>query len=159
MKNALIIFALGFATIVGAADLAKSPIFQIRLVLDEPSANSEKMKEQLKAVDSDKTVYSTVDVQKSVLLDQNVLESVSISTDYQGKPAIDCKFTSEGKKRFAEITSQNVGKRIAIIINGKLVTVPKIAAPITAGNLEITGHFNEQEAKGLAAKINAAIAK
>ncbi|HXE41857.1 MAG TPA: hypothetical protein VN516_02445 [Candidatus Baltobacteraceae bacterium] len=159
MKNALIIFALCFATIVGATDLAKSSVFQIRLVIDESSANSEKMKEQLKAVDSGKIAYSIVEVQKAVLLDQAALESVSVSTNYQGNPAINCRFTSEGKKRFAEITDENIGKRIAVIIDGKLITAPKVAGPITAGDLEVTGNFSEREAKDLTAKINAAIAK
>lgn len=99
-----------------------------------------------------------VNVQKAVLFDQTALKSAKVRTD-KGYPLIVITFTDDGRKRFAEVTRQNIGKRLAIIIQGQLYCAPRIRAEIPGGKAEISGKFSEQEAKNLAAKITEAMKK
>ncbi|MEI9863353.1 MAG: hypothetical protein WDN00_02105 [Limisphaerales bacterium] len=52
--------------------------------------------------------------------------------------------------RFAETTSKNIGQRLAIVLDNELQTAPVIQGAIQTGNGQITGHFTDQEAFGLA---------
>ncbi len=64
-------------------------------------------------------------------------------------------FNDEGKKLFADITERNVGKPVAIFLDGMPISVPTVNEPITAGQAVITGNFNIKEAKLLAQRLNA----
>jgi len=147
---------LAFSTI--AAEQASPPVFQMRLVLDTQSADSEQMTLVHKSKDGDDT--EPVYVQKSVLLDQTDLKSAMVTTNrLDGRPRIQIVFTDRGKKRFAEVTRQNIGERLAIIIEGQLYSAPRIMTEIPSGTAEIAGNFSEQEARDLAAKILRALHK
>ena len=63
-----------------------------------------------------------------------------------GRPAIDFRFDGQGARRFGEATSQNVGKRFAIILDGKVISAPNINSPITGGSGQITGSFSTPRA-------------
>lgn len=62
-------------------------------------------------------------------------------------------FTEEGSKAFAEATAANIGKRIAIVYDGKLYSNPVVNSAITGGQCEIQGMSSYEEAKDLAATI------
>jgi len=79
--------------------------------------------------------------------------------DGLGNPIINIAFTDAGRERFAAISRQNIGKRLAIVINGQVRSAPVINSEITGGKVQISGRFSEPEAKKLAAEISAAIAK
>jgi len=70
-------------------------------------------------------------------------------------PHIMLIFNKEGANRFAQITRSNVGKRLAIILDGKILSAPQIREPILSGRAQITGNFTEQEATLLAAALRA----
>ncbi|TSC73015.1 MAG: SecD/SecF fusion protein [Parcubacteria group bacterium Gr01-1014_38] len=72
-----------------------------------------------------------------------------------GEPQVSLVFDGEGKRLFAEITKKNVGKRIAIFLDGTPITAPVVQEAITAGEAVITGTFAVQEAKQLATRLNA----
>ena len=59
----------------------------------------------------------------------------------------------EGTEAFARLTTGNVGKHVAILVDGKLVSVPRIAAPIRQGRAVISGNFDEEEARRIAEGI------
>ncbi len=141
------------ASAVWAADSSGPPMFQIRAVLDAPSAESEPM-----SVVS-KERKEVVTVEKAVLFDQTALKSAKVHLDRFGHPRIEITFSEKGRQRFADITRQNRGQRLAIIIDGQLYCAPRIMAEIPGGKAEISGSFSEQEAKDLAAKISDAVAK
>ncbi|MDW8305701.1 MAG: protein translocase subunit SecD [Leptospiraceae bacterium] len=63
---------------------------------------------------------------------------------------VEFELTNEGRKRFAEITSKNRGRLLAILIDGVVRSAPRINEPITGGRARITGSFTPQEAKDLA---------
>lgn len=67
-----------------------------------------------------------------------------------GEPIVHLEFSPEGAKKFAKITEANVGRRLAIILDGKLYSAPRINEPIPSGKAVITGRFTPQEAKDLA---------
>ena len=54
-------------------------------------------------------------------------------------PSLNLNFTPEAKARFTEFTTRRTGRRLAIVIDGRVVTAPKILHPITTGLFEITG--------------------
>ncbi|MDK2968769.1 protein translocase subunit SecD [Lacrimispora sp.] len=66
---------------------------------------------------------------------------------------VDLTFTDEGKKAFADATTANVGKRIAIIYDGKIYSNPVVQEPITQGQCQISGMDSYEEAETLASTI------
>ena len=99
-------------------------------------------------------------MQHLVLLNQSALKSATVTTNQpDGSPRIEIAFTDEGKKRFAEVTRQSIGKRLAIVIGGQLYSAPKIMTEISGGTAAISGSFSQQEATELVAKITESIEK
>jgi len=142
-----------------AADSANPPVFQMRLVVETPSADSEQLICQKTNSETGRVTTEKLNVEKKVLLNQTALESAVVSPGRHGYSQIDFSLTPGGKKQFAEVTGRNIGRRLAIVIDDQLITAPIIQTQITDGKGQITGNFTEQEAKDLAAKINNAIAK
>ena len=70
------------------------------------------------------------------------------------EPVIGLEFNDEGKKLFAEITTRNVGKQVAIYLDGEIISAPRVNEPITTGEAVITGKFTTEEAKELATRLN-----
>jgi RNA polymerase sigma factor (sigma-70 family) len=149
--------ALSSDTSAGNDNPAPS-VFQFRLVLNAPSAKADPM--TVVQPDADAKTAQTLYVQKKVLLDQTDLKSASVITNQSaGKPRIDITFTDAGAKRFAKVTRQNIGKRLAIIIDGRLYSAPTIRSEIPGGQAQVTGNFSVQEANDLAEKINQSVTK
>ncbi len=71
-----------------------------------------------------------------------------------GSPQVSLEFDDEGRKLFAEITERSVGKRVAIMIDGVIISAPVVQEKITEGNAVITGNFTVDEAKELARNLN-----
>lgn len=80
---------------------------------------------------------------------QIVLDQVS------GLPYISLEFNSEGATLFEQLTEKNVGKRIAVILDGDLVTAPVVQEKITGGKAQITGTFTIKEAQEIVERFNA----
>ena len=149
--------ALSSDTSAGDGNPAPS-VFQFRLVLNAPSAKADPM--TVVQPGADAKTAQTLYVQKKVLLDQTDLKSASVITNQpEGKPRIQITFTDAGAKRFAEVTRQNIGKQLAIIIDSRLYSAPTIKSEIQGGRVEISGNFSEQAANDLAAKINQSVTK
>ncbi len=64
------------------------------------------------------------------------------------------QFDSDGAKLFSQITSANVGKPLAIFLDGQLLSAPTVQNAITDGTAIITGNFTVQQAKDLATRLN-----
>ena len=79
-----------------------------------------------------------------------MLDSTRAYRNEFGDTRIAIDFNAEDAKKFAEITSKNVGRQLAIIINCKLYCAPYIREPITGGKVEISGKFTLKEAEELA---------
>ena len=77
------------------------------------------------------------------------------ATIIQGKPQINFRFDSFGAKKFAEITSNNIGKRLSIILDDKIISSPVIREPILAGQGVISGNYTVKSANDLALLLRA----
>lgn len=69
-------------------------------------------------------------------------------------PQVSMSFNNEGAMRFAQITAQNVNKRLAIVLDNKIITAPKIDESIPDGKAEIRGIKSIDEAKEIALVLN-----
>ncbi len=72
-----------------------------------------------------------------------------------GKAVVSMELTGEGAKVFSRVTGANVGKRMAIVLDGKIVSIPNIQERIPSGRAQITGMANIEEAKDLAIVLRA----
>lgn len=71
------------------------------------------------------------------------------------EPEISIVFNGDGAKKFADLTKRNVGKPIAIVLDGQIISAPRVNQEITDGNAIITGSFTVESAKKLALQLNA----
>ncbi|HSH15308.1 MAG TPA: protein translocase subunit SecD, partial [Verrucomicrobiae bacterium] len=69
---------------------------------------------------------------------------------FTSRPQIALEFNSEGAQLFGQITTDNVNRRMAIILDGKLASAPNINEPILGGRAQISGSYTEKEAFELA---------
>ncbi len=89
------------------------------------------------------------------LTDLDVLRAWVVKDAGSGAPAVNFKLTSWGKEIFANVTLGNVGRALAIVVDGKLVSAPVIKSAIAGGEGVITGNFTAEEAEKIAAGLNA----
>lgn len=83
------------------------------------------------------------------------LERAQVVFDPQTfQPQVSLDLNEEGTRLFAEITRRNLGKLVAIYLDGQLISAPVVQSEITDGNAVITGAGNPQEAKLLATRLN-----
>ncbi|WP_395017575.1 protein translocase subunit SecD [Dongia sp.] len=94
-------------------------------------------------------------VQKVPLLSGQNLTDAQQTFEGGGQPVVSFKFDSIGAKKFGQITSQNVGRRFAIILDGEIVTAPVIKDAILGGSGIISGSFTVQTAGDLALLLRA----
>jgi protein-export membrane protein SecD len=75
---------------------------------------------------------------------------VTFSQSGFGEPVVSIRFNAEGAKKFSEITAANVGRRLAIVLDGKVQSAPNIKEAIPSGEAVISGRFNPEQAADLA---------
>lgn len=83
-------------------------------------------------------------------LEGDVVVSAKDEYDEYGKPAVSMSMNTDGARRWAQLTKQNIGKSIAIVLDGYVYSAPNVTNEITGGNSRITGHFTLEQAKDLA---------
>ena len=67
-----------------------------------------------------------------------------------GRPSVSMSMNSDGARRWAEMTKANVGKAIAIVLDGVVYSAPRVNGEISGGNSQITGNFTIEDTKDLA---------
>ncbi|HTL39651.1 MAG TPA: protein translocase subunit SecD, partial [Methylomirabilota bacterium] len=72
-----------------------------------------------------------------------------------GAPEISLQFDAEGTKLFSDITSRNIGKQVAIFLDGQILSAPTVNQAITDGQAVINGQFSVAEARDLVTRLNA----
>jgi preprotein translocase subunit SecD len=76
-------------------------------------------------------------------------------TFQQGEAVVSFRFDAVGGKKFGDATSKNVGKLLAIVLDGRIISAPRIREPILGGSGVITGTFSAAEAQDLALLLRA----
>jgi protein-export membrane protein SecD len=71
------------------------------------------------------------------------------------QPIVSLEFNDEGGELFAELTRNNIGKTLAIYLDGAPISIPRVQEEIPGGRAQITGNFTLEEAKQLAQRLNA----
>jgi hypothetical protein len=72
---------------------------------------------------------------------------------YSGKPVIQIQLSAAGTEKFAVASKAYIGKKIAVITAGRLLSAPVVNGEITGGRLTIAGNFTQAEANDIVAKI------
>ena len=95
-------------------------------------------------------------IEKRVLVSGGDLIDAQPSFDQRStEPVVTFRFNSNGARKFAEATQQNVGKPFAIVLDNQVVSAPVIQEPILGGSGQITGNFTVQQANDLAILLRA----
>jgi protein-export membrane protein SecD len=98
-----------------------------------------------------KNELETYNVQKKLVLSGEHLTDAQPGFDnLNNSSVVNFKLDSFGAKKFAYATKNNIGKRLAIIIDNKVVSAPVVRDAITTGNGQISGSFSVEEANNLA---------
>ncbi|MCM8781048.1 MAG: protein translocase subunit SecD [Candidatus Omnitrophica bacterium] len=96
-------------------------------------------------------------LEKQPVLTGDALSGAFVRFEQMGipEPVVAVEFNSEGAKKFAEITTNNVGRRLAIVLDGKVQSAPRIKEAIPSGQAVITGRFSVEQAQDLAIVLRA----
>lgn len=94
-------------------------------------------------------------VEDRVALSGDRLVSAAAERDPQtGRPIVTFRFDTAGALEFGRITSDNVGRQFAVVLDGQVLTAPVIQTPIMGGSGQITGQFTPEETQTLAVMLN-----
>ena len=98
----------------------------------------------------------TIPVEKRVMVAGEDLVDAQPGFDSRtGEPVVNFRFNLRGGQRFGEVTSDNVGRPFAIVLDGKVISAPRILSPITGGSGQISGNFTVEQADNLAVLLRA----
>lgn len=84
------------------------------------------------------------------ILDGSMLTNANVGFDKNNRPLITFALNAEGAEIFGDFTGQNVGKRLAVVLDGKVYSAPNINERIGGGHGQISGNYTVLEAKDLA---------
>ncbi|MDX8035937.1 precorrin-3B C(17)-methyltransferase [Lentzea sp. BCCO 10_0856] len=89
-----------------------------------------------------------------VFLDGDRITEAEPVPSPDGGHVVSVEFDSQGAKVWGDFTTGHVGKQVAILINGRVLSAPTIQSPITGGAAQISGRFTAKEAAQLAAQLS-----
>lgn len=90
-------------------------------------------------------------LEKRVALEGEHIKDARLAYNQQtGEPVVTFRLDNEGARRFGDMTTANVGRALAIVLDNRVITAPVIRTPITGGSGEISGYFTTTEANHLA---------
>ncbi len=165
-EHRLIVELAGIKDVSKAIDeIGKTPYLEFKIQRSQEEAQKIKdVIEKVKNATSQEQIKNIENVElaqkdpnfKPTDLTGKYLKSSEVSFDqttYQ--PRVLLHFNEEGKELFSELTGNHVDERIAIYIDGQLISAPTVNEKITQGTAQITGDFSIEEAKELARNLNA----
>ncbi|CUH94113.1 Protein translocase subunit SecD [Propionispora sp. 2/2-37] len=90
------------------------------------------------------------DVTGATVMTGTDLKDAQANIEQSGRNVVSLEFSDEGAKKFADLTTKNVGKPISILLDKQVLTSPVVQEPITGGKAQITGSKTIEEAQQLA---------
>jgi preprotein translocase subunit SecD len=134
------------------AGASSSVSFQVRLVAEKSSSDSETMTYVVKR--DGKEQKETLQVRKDVLLDQaSVACARVVESTESAIPEIEITLSQAGWIRFAEITRENMRKRLAVVINGRVCSAPLIMGEISGGSFRVACDCSLEDALAIANQL------
>jgi len=107
-------------------------------------------------VESENPAEGSLLLRRRAVLSGEDLANASVGEHPQTRqPVVNFRFNITGAKIFGDVTTENVGRRFAIVLDDRVITAPNIQSPITGGSGYIEGNFTPQEAQDLATLLNA----
>jgi preprotein translocase subunit SecD len=94
-------------------------------------------------------------VRRRVEVSGENLTDARLSFDQSNQPVVSLRFDSQGARRFGSLTTRNVGKRFAILLDEEVISAPVINEPIPGGSGQIAGNFTQATANELAVLLRA----
>jgi SecD/SecF fusion protein len=95
-------------------------------------------------------------VEKQVMVQGEDLTDAQPGFDQRtSEPVVNFRFNIRGGQKFGEVTSANVGKPFAIVLDNKVISAPRILGPITGGSGQISGRFTVEQANNLSILLRA----
>ena len=150
----------GYGSVVGYADYkdtAQVNQFLAMKEVKEMLPRELRLKWGVKAADFDKTgrIFELYAIKSSerngrAPLEGDVITDARDEFDQFGKPSVSMSMNTDGSRRWAVLTKNNVGKAIAIVLDGYVYSAPNVNGEITGGNSSITGNFTPEVTKDLA---------
>ena len=109
----------------------------------------------VKAIDEDGKIFELYAIKATqrnghAPLEGDVIVSATDDYDNNGRPSVSMTMNSDGARRWAQLTKQNIGKPIAIALDGYIYSAPNVMNEITGGQSQITGQFTQEDTKDLA---------
>ena len=83
-------------------------------------------------------------------LEGDVIVNAKDEFDQYSNPVVTMQMNNDGARRWAQLTEQNVGRAIAIVLDDYVYSAPNVQNKITGGNSQISGHFTPEQTKDLA---------
>ena len=86
-------------------------------------------------------------------LEGDVIVDAKDEFDNFGRPCVSMQMNSEGARLWAQLTKANVGKAVAIVLDGVVYSAPRVNSEIDGGNSQISGNFTVEDTKDLATTL------
>lgn len=135
--------------------IGETPLLEFYLEKDQDEVSDIT---QNASVNDDGTLELNIDpaeLYKPTGLTGGQLKSSSLVFDHvSGQPVVTLQFNSDGADLFQEITRENIGKTLAIILDGEIISAPIIRTEIAGGTAQIDGQFTPEEARDLVNNLN-----
>ena len=150
----------GYGAVVGYADYKDTAQVNQYLAMKEVKEMLPKdlrLKWGVKAADFDKQgrifeLYAIKSTERNgrAPLEGDVITDAKDEYDQFNKPCVSMSMNTDGARRWAVLTKNNVGKAIAIVLDGYVYSAPNVNGEITGGHSQITGNFTPEVTKDLA---------
>ncbi|MFN4320245.1 MAG: protein translocase subunit SecD [Aquificaceae bacterium] len=135
--------------------VGRTALLELKLVVESgpKEALQEKLTKDYELLSDQKGVEWFL-VEKVPVITGADLKTAYVSTDEFGMPAVSFELTDRGSKAFSEATEKNIGRRLAIVLDKKVISAPVIRSKISDRG-QISGNFTPEEAKELAIVLRA----
>ncbi len=131
--------------------IGQTPVLDFRAENPDPNTPQEATIDENGELKLD--LYSSMYIKTELTgryLDKAILEFDPMT----GEPIVGLQFDAEGSILFEKITKENIGKTVAIFLDGEPISIPVVNEAITGGRAQISGNFGAEEAKILVGRLN-----
>ena len=141
VEDRLLVELPGVTDVKAAVDaLGKTPVLEFKLVSIEAATGTD--------------AYVPTELTGRYLKNAELQFGSSNGQGLANQPVVLLNFNDEGGKLFERITTENVGRQLAIFLDGEVISSPVIQEPIAGGSATITGQFTPQEGRDLVRNLN-----
>lgn len=144
--------------VAGVATAQNNPRFAIRVVDDSVAQNAQQGPPgddhvPTSVPERSKGIPDALWLKREGAIQGSVVSEAHVSVGPDGKALVQFSLTPEGRDRFAALSRENIGHRLAVVVNGAVVASPTVREPMVEGKGQISGNFTEAETGALAAEM------